>query len=79
MLCCAYRFRMVWSTGYSRQHELRREGERGGVPDGSLRWERVARSSAVSSNGGLRSGGRSSLPSLISLTVVLMTVSYTLR
>lgn len=46
------------------------------IPEGSLRCERVARSSAVSSRGGLRSGGRSSRPSLISFTVVLIDISY---
>jgi hypothetical protein len=30
------------------------------APDGSLRWDSVARSSAVSSKGGFRNGGRSS-------------------
>jgi hypothetical protein len=30
------------------------------APEGSLRWDSVARSSAVSSKGGFRNGGRSS-------------------
>jgi len=46
------------------------------VPEGSFKWERVAKSSAVSSKGGLRRGGRPSLFSLISFPVVLMTISW---
>lgn len=48
----------------------------GPIPEGSFKWESVARSSAVSSNGGLRKGGRVSLPSLISLPVVFMVNSW---
>lgn len=46
------------------------------APEGSLRWESVAKSSAVSNRGGFLNGGRPSAPSLISFTVVFMTVSY---
>ena len=46
------------------------------IPDGSLRWERVARSSAVSRRGGLRKGGRSSLPSFMAWTEVLIVISW---
>jgi hypothetical protein len=46
-----------------------------GVPEGSFKWDSVAKSSAVSSNGGLRSGGRVSLASLISLRFVLISTS----
>lgn len=45
------------------------------LPDGSFRWERVAKSSAVSRRGGFRKGGRPSLPSFISFVVVLMVIS----
>jgi hypothetical protein len=45
------------------------------VPDGSFRWESVAKSSAVSRSGGFRKGGRPSLPSLISFPEVLMVIS----
>jgi len=46
------------------------------TPEGSLRWERVAKSSAVSNRGGFRKGGRLSLPSLISFPVVSIVTSY---
>jgi hypothetical protein len=46
------------------------------APEGSLRWDSVARSSAVSSRGGFRKGGRSSWPSLIALTVVSTVISW---
>ena len=46
------------------------------APEGSLRWDSVARSSAVSSRGGFRKGGRSSWPSLIALTVVSTAISW---
>ena len=45
------------------------------IPDGSLRWDKVAKSSAVSRRGGLRRGGSPSLPSLISFPVVLIVIS----
>jgi hypothetical protein len=44
-------------------------------PEGSFKCESVARSSAVSNKGGLRSGGRPSLLSLISLLLVLIVIS----
>ena len=46
-------------------------------PEGSLRCESVAKSSAVSNNGGFRKGGRPSLPSLISFAVVFRIISCT--
>lgn len=45
-------------------------------PEGSFKCDRVARSSAVSNKGGLRSGGRPSLFSFISLLEVLIVISY---
>lgn len=45
------------------------------VPDGSFKWESVAKSSAVSRSGGFRNGGKPSLPSLMSFPVVLMVIS----
>ncbi len=49
------------------------------APEGSLRWDSVARSSAVSSKGGFRKGGRSSWPSLTALTVVSTRISWNER
>ena len=49
------------------------------APEGSLRWDSVARSSAVSSKGGFRNGGRPSWPSLMALTVVSTVISWNER
>lgn len=62
----------VWVSQKSRANNTKN------TPEGSLRWESVAKSSAVSNKGGLRRGGNPSLPSLISFPVVFMVISYSL-
>lgn len=75
---CAGHSGCGWYVGLGRVRRGR--GPTGGhAPEGSFRWDRVAKSSAVSSNGGLRRGGRPSLPSLIAFPVVFIVVSYVAR
>lgn len=72
MLCIAVPNGM---KDYTDNEECKNDLDGRNAPEGSLRWDSVARSSAVSNRGGFRKGGKSSWPSLMALAVVSMDIS----